>query len=200
MDPVELEKKLGELETQVAELTEARDEATKRAEEAEAEIAKAAEEAKKNEEEFIEIDGEQVAKSAVPAPLLKRLEAQQEAIEKMQAEREAEALAKRAESELPNLAGTAEQKGALLKAIDGMSEDAAKSLHEALKAADAAVSSMFKEVGKTASEDDGSASARLEKMAREHATEKGVPYETAFAEVVKTAEGRELRKQSRIEQ
>lgn len=203
MDP-KLEKKLGELESQVETLKAERDEAVAKAETAEAEKAEAvakaeeAEKVEKAEDDFIDIDGEKVAKSAVPAPLLKRMEAQQAAIEKMQADAEKVELRKRAEDELPNLAGTADQKGALLKALDGLDDADRDELMKGLKAADAAVSKLFAEVGKSA-DDETSAEARLNKMAKDYAAEKSVPFETAFAEVIKTRDGAELRKAAESE-
>jgi len=72
------------------------------------------------EPEYIDIDGERVEKSAVPAPLLKRIEADRARIAELEKRDREAALAKRAEAELPNLAGTSVAKGALLAAIDGI--------------------------------------------------------------------------------
>jgi len=81
-------------------------------------------------------DGSTMAKRAVPEPLLKQLDADRARIEKLEAEREAEALAKRAEAELPGLSGTSAVRGAILKAVDGIAdEETRKAAHQALAAA-----------------------------------------------------------------
>lgn len=188
----ELTKQLEALQTQVADLT-------KRAETAEAEkadIIKSAEEAglsvedgkiaKKADEDFVEIGGEKVAKSAVPAPVLKALEAQAADIAKMKAEARNVELAKRGDAELPNLAGTALAKGRLLETVGDDAE-----LVKALKAADAAIAKAAQETG-SASIDEASPDFQLNKMATDYAIAKGVPFETAYAEVTKSGDGQKL--------
>lgn len=195
----ELTKQLEGLQAQVTELT-------KRAEDAEAEkaaLVKSAEEAglevaegkiaKRKEEEFVEIGGEKVAKSLVPAPVLKALETQAADIAKMQAAAKNVELAKRGETELPNLAGTALVKGKLLEAI-GDDADLLKSL----KAADAAIAKAASETGANTI-DEGSATFRLNKMATDHAVAKGVPFESAYAEVTKSGDGLKLLAEARAE-
>lgn len=148
--------------------------------------------------EYVEIDGEKVEKSAIPAPLLKRMEADSDRIAKLEKRDHEVSLAKRAKDELPNLGGTDLQKGRLLDAVEKM--DGADELMRALKAADAAVSKMFDEVGKTHDDaDDTGPKAALEKKVAEYAEEKSVSKETAFAEVTRNGEGRELYKQMRAE-
>ena len=73
-----------------------------------------------------------------------------------------------------------------------------EALEKSLKAADAAVSKLFKEVGSTQPA-EGSAASDLQKMATEYATEKKVDYATAFAEVTKSGKGKELLIKSRSE-
>lgn len=195
----ELTKQLEALQTQVTDLT-------KRAEEVEAEkaaLVKSAEEAgleiaegkiaKRKEEEFVEIGGEKVAKSLVPAPVLKALETQAADIAKMQAAAKNVELAKRGETELPNLAGTALVKGKLLEAIGDDAE-----LLKSLKAADAAIAKAASEFGANTI-DEGSATYRLNKMATDHAVAKGVPFESAYAEVTKSGEGLKLLAEARKE-
>jgi GTPase SAR1 family protein len=80
----------------------------------------------KPQEEMIEVEGEMIAKSAIPTPILKKLEEMQKAVE-------AEALRKRADEVLPNFKGTADERGKLLKSI-GTDE----ALLAILRAADAA--------------------------------------------------------------
>jgi hypothetical protein len=200
MDPQELAEKLEALEGQV-------DDLTKRAEGAEAEVAalkKAADEAgfdveegkltKRADPEYVEIDGERVEKSAVPAPILKRIEAQEAELTKMRQEREEVTLAKRGAEELPNLAGTDLAKGKLLAAVG---EDA--DVLKALKAADAAIKKQMEEIGSNPMGDEASATFRLNKMATDYAAEHKVPFESAYAEVTKAGEGKALMAEARAE-
>lgn len=200
MDPQELAVKLEALEGQVEDLT-------KRAEGAEAEVAalkKAADEAgfdveegkltKRADPEYVEIDGERVEKSAVPAPILKRIEAQEAELTKMRQEREEVTLAKRGAEELPNLAGTDLAKGKLLAAVG---EDA--DVLKALKAADAAIKKQMEEIGSNPMGDEASATFRLNKMATDYAAEHKVPFESAYAEVTKAGEGKALMAEARAE-
>jgi uncharacterized protein YoaH (UPF0181 family) len=217
MDVKELEKKLGELEGQVTELTNERDTIKKSADAATATVEafkKSVEEAgfevtidddgvikveKGEEPEYITIDGERIEKSTVPAPMFKMFEKQQKEIERLSKRDELEQLAKRADDELPNLSGTAEQRGLLLKAVDGIEDEAAKeAVVKALKAADGAVKMVFETVGKDSGEaDENSDEAKLEKMAKDYAEEHGVSYAVAFSQVTKSGEGLELMKASR---
>lgn len=148
--------------------------------------------------EYVEIDGEKVEKSLVPAPILKRMEADRDRIAALEKRDQEVSLSKRAQDELPNLGGTDLLKGQLLAAVDKM--DGKDEMLRALKAADAAVSKMFAEVGEShdAADETGPAAA-LEKKVAEYAEEKSVSKETAFAEVTKNGEGRELLKQVRSE-
>lgn len=190
----ELTKSLEGLQTQVADLT-------KRAEDAEAAVealTKSADDAgvdiadgkivKRADPEYVEIDGERVEKALVPAPVLKALEKAAADIAKMQAEAEEAKLAKRGETELPNLAGTALTKGKLLKAVEGDAD-----LLAALKAADKAMAGAYEEKGDGKTDDQMSTpKAKLDRMAKAYAVEKGVSEEIAFAEVTEAGEGREL--------
>jgi len=200
MDPQELAEKLEALEGQV-------DDLTKRAEGAEAELdgfKKAADEAgfdveegkltKRADPEYVEVDGERFEKAAVPATILKALEAKEAELVKAKAEQEEVALAKRGAAELPHLAGTDVAKGKLLAAVDG-DEDVLK----ALKAADAALKKQMEEIGANPLNDEASATFRLNKMATDYANEHKVPFETGFAEVTKSGEGASLMAEARAE-
>lgn len=201
MDPQELADKLEALEGQV-------DDLTKRAESAEAEVAelkKQADEAgfditeegkleKRADPEFIEIEGERLEKSAVPAVILKALEAKEAELAKAKAEQEEVSLAKRGAEELPHLAGTDLAKGKLIAAVEG-DEDVMK----ALKAADAALKKQMEEIGSNPLNDEASATFRLNKMATDYAKENNVPFEVGFAEVTKAGEGRDLMAEARAE-
>jgi len=191
MAPEELEQRLGELETQLAAVTKA----------AEAEGFEVATEdgevtlTKRAEPEMIEVEGELIEKSAVPAPMLKALER----ISKLEAEREREALAKRAEAELPNLAGSVDARMALIKAVDGIEDEAVRGqVIETLKAADNATRAHFIEIGKTATGDadpnDPQAEvARLAKALQEK--DPSLTDAQARAAVWKSADGKRLRAQ-----
>ena len=200
MDPQELADKLEALEGQV-------DDLTKRAEGAEAEVAelkKQADEAgfdieegkltKRADPEYIEVEGERFEKAAVPATILKALEAKEAELAKAKAEQEEVTLAKRGATELPNLAGTDLAKGKLLAAV-GDNEDVLK----ALKAADAALKKQMEEIGANPLNDEASATFRLNKMANDYSKENNVPFETAFAEVTKSGEGASLMTEARNE-
>lgn len=200
MDPQELAEKLEALEGQVGDLT-------KRAEAAEAEKAKlekAADEAgfdieegkltKRADPEYVEIEGEKFEKSAIPATILKALEAKETELAKAKAEQEEVSLAKRGAEELPHLAGTDLAKGKLLAAVDG-DEDVLK----ALKAADAALKKQMEEIGANPLNDEASATFRLNKMANDYAGKNNVSFEVGFAEVTKAGEGRDLMNEARSE-
>jgi hypothetical protein len=142
--------------------------------------AQALEKAKPTEE-TIEVGGEFVAKSAIPAPVLKQLEELQHA-------REGEELRKRAEKVLPNFKGTADERGKLLKSIG---ED--EVLLAILRAADAAFAGIFQEVGKTDAENDLKTPAdKLNDMVKFRQEEKKEDFYKAYAAVIKTAEGKSL--------
>jgi preprotein translocase subunit SecD len=129
-------------------------------------------------EEMIDIDGEMVAKSAVPAPVLKKLEELEKA-------KEAEELRKRADEKLPNFKGSADQRGKLLKSIGDDAE-----LLELLVAADALFAQLFVEKGKTDAEEDlKDATAKLDTMVKAKQAEGKMTYEQAYLEVSKTKEG-----------
>ena len=135
----------------------------------------------KPQEEMIEVEGEMVAKAAIPTPVLKKLEEMQKAIE-------VEALRKRAEEVLPNFKGTADERGKLLKSIG---EDEA--LLAILRAADAAFAGIFQEVGKTDAENDlKTAAVKLDEMVKARQEAKKEDFYKAYAAVIKTAEGKAL--------
>lgn len=200
----ELTKKLEDLQSQVTDLTEkanmAEDE-KKKAEEMAANMKKAAEEAgfiveggtitKAADPEYVEIDGEKVEKSLVPAPVLKAIEKQAEAIAKMEKAAQEVELAKAGATELPNLAGTDLAKGRLLAAVAGDEE-----LLKGLKAADAAMASQYVEKG-TAEVDEASPTHKLNELAKAHASAQNVSFETAYAEVTKAGPGADLLAQMR---
>jgi len=173
-DVEKMGEQLEDLKKQVEQLTVERDEAL-------ASVAKAAEEV-----EYIEFQGEKIEKAAVPAPVLKALEAQGEALAKMEADREAETLVKRANADLPNLAGSADVKAKLLKAADGI-----EGALDVLKAADKAFSMALTEKGHSNTEEN-SALDELDQLAKKHAADNNVSYHAAYSEVTKSGRGAEL--------
>jgi type II secretory pathway component PulM len=203
----ELTKKLEALQAQVTDLTKKASDAEAartKAETAIAALTKSAEDAgldiedgkivKRADPEYVEIDGERVEKSLVPAPLLKALEKQAAEIAKMKAKAEEVELAKRGETELPNLAGTALAKGRLL-AVVGKDEE----LLKALKAADAAMAKNFDEIGHGDVHDEASPAYKLDQLAKAHASAHGVSFEMAYADVTKAGAGAQLLAQLRNE-
>lgn len=136
----------------------------------------------KPQEEMIEIEGEMIAKAAVPAPVLKKLEEMQKAVE-------VEALRKRAEEVIPHFKGTADERGKLLKSVG---ED--EMLLALLRAADAAFAAAFNEVGKTdAASDLKTPTEKMNDLVKAYQEEKNEKdFHKAYAAVAKTAQGRAL--------
>lgn len=132
--------------------------------------------------EMIEVEGEMIAKSAIPTPILKKLEEMQKAAE-------VEALRKRADEVLPNFKGTADERGKLLKSI-GTDE----ALLAILRAADAAFAGIYQEVGKTDAENDlKSPTEKLNDMVKAYQEDKKEKdFYKAYAAVIKTAQGKSL--------
>ncbi|CAB4139530.1 hypothetical protein UFOVP346_56 [uncultured Caudovirales phage] len=136
----------------------------------------------KTAEEMIEVAGEMVAKSAIPAPVLKQLQEMQKAVE-------AETLRKRADEVLPNFKGTTDERGKLLKSVG---DD--EVLLGLLRSADAAFAAMFEEVGKTDAENDlKSPNEKLNDMVKAYQEDKKEKdFYKAYAAVTKTVEGKKL--------
>lgn len=214
MNIEELTKRLEDTESQVETLTKAADAAKKAAEArmealtkalgdvgvtvAEKDGAFSVEVEKAAEPEYIEVDGEKVLKSSVPAPLLKQLQKQAADIKALQDKDARVTLSKRAEKEFPHLGGTPEQKAELVKMLDNLEGDAKSALEKSLKAADAAVAKMFDEVG-NASNEPSDVQKELDAMVSKYAEEKSVSKSVAFAEVTKSGKGRELLVKTRSE-
>lgn len=134
---------------------------------------------KKQEVETIEVSGELVVKSDIPAPVLKALE--EAAVEKRQIE-----LRKQAEAELPHF-----DTEVAMSLLDVMKGD--EKVLEALKGADNAFAASMDEVG--AVDVDGDMSdpqTKLDKMVDAYATENSVNKYAAFGAISKTAEGKAL--------
>lgn len=133
---------------------------------------------KKAPEEMIDVDGEMVAKSAIPAPVLKALEAAEVA-------KKDAVLVQKAKENLPNF------DEAVAKSFMGM--DLSEDQLAALKAADALFGKMTEEVGKTDTQGDmADPSAKLDALVAKTADEKKINKYAAYAEVAKTKEGKDL--------
>lgn len=133
---------------------------------------------KKAPVEFIEVEGEQINKADIPAPILKRLEEAE--IEKAEA-----ALEKKADEVLPHFDKDAAK--ALLKF------DLDDKVIEALMAADAAFEAVMSEKGdKQVDADMNTAEAKLDEMVKAYKAENSTTLEKAYAEVTKTKEGKAL--------
>ena len=137
---------------------------------------------KKAEVEMLEVEGEMVVKSDIPAPVLKALEAA--AVEKADIE-----LTKRAEEALPHF-DTAVAKSLVEKFADE------EIIMEALKAADAAFEAAMQEFGKSDVDGEFATSAdKLDALVKSYMDDnqlKKSEYAKAYAVVAKTEEGKSL--------
>lgn len=133
---------------------------------------------KKAPAEFIEVEGEQINKADIPAPILKKLE-------EAEAAQLAAAIAKKAEETLPNFKPEVAQ--ALMKF------DLEEQILEALMAADKLFEAQMEEVGKAdVNGDMDDPQAKLDKMVNDYAMEHELTKAQAYAKVAKTAEGKAL--------
>lgn len=141
-----------------------------------------------DEEEYMEVDGEKIAKSSIPSPLLKALEAKDEELRKAREEKETADLHARVEATLAHLPGTVETRAKLLKSADADAE-----LLAILQAADEVFSKSFKEEGRSASESDmSSPEDKLDELVKSYMDNKKVSFYKAYEAVTKTPEGRSL--------
>ena len=137
---------------------------------------------KAEEPEYLEVEGEKVAKSDIPAPVLKALE--EAAIEKRMVE-----LRKQAEEILPNFDN--EIAASILAHV--AKDDA---IVEALKSADAALGASMSEIGEASVEADMlSSSDKLDALVKSYMDENNLAkkdHAKAYAAVAKTDEGKAL--------
>lgn len=110
--------------------------------------------------------------------------------------RETAELSKRAEDELGNLPGDAGVKVALLKAVDGITDEKIRDgVTALLKAGNDERNKAFEKAGVRGAGEESDSEVELEKLAEEYAKDKQVSIEVARAEVLeKTEKGRELAK------
>ena len=156
--------------------------------------------AKANEETF-ESDGQVIKKSVVGAETFAILKSQDAKIKKALADtaiekekREIQEFSKRAEEMFPNLPGDPLKKGQILKSIEEMRDkDAAATMMAMLKSGNETNSVLFKELGVDGGgDDDSSAEAKLDTMAKEISKIKKISFEKAYVEALDTEEGADL--------
>ena len=144
---------------------------------------------KKAEEEMMDIDGEMVAKSDIPAPVLKALEAAAVAKREHEIEKADLELTKKAEEVLPHF-----ETGAAKSLLKSFSEDEA--IMVMLKAADAAFEASMQEFGKSDVDGEFATSAdKLDALVKSYMDEnqlKKSEFAKAYAAVAKTEEGKTL--------
>jgi uncharacterized membrane-anchored protein YhcB (DUF1043 family) len=144
---------------------------------------------KKAEEEMMDIDGEMVAKSDIPAPVLKALEAAAVAKREHEIEKADLELTKKAEEVLPHF-----ETGAAKSLLKSFSEDEATMVM--LKAADAAFEASMQEFGKSDVDGEFATSAdKLDALVKSYMDEnqlKKSEFAKAYAAVAKTDEGKAL--------
>jgi len=132
---------------------------------------------KKAPQEFLDIDGEQINKADIPAPILKKLE------EAEVAKAEAE-IAKKVQETLPNF------KPDVAHAL--MKFDLSEEILEVLSAADKLFEGATEELGKADVDDLSDPEVKLSKMVDAYALKHDVTKAQAYAGVAKTAEGKAL--------
>lgn len=144
---------------------------------------------KKAEEEMMDIDGEMVAKSDIPAPVLKALEAAAVAKREHEIEKADLELTKKAEEVLPHF-----ESGAAKSLLKSFSED--EEIMVMLKAADAAFEASMQEFGKSDVDGEFATSAdKLDALVKSYMDEnqlKKSEFAKAYAAVAKTDEGKAL--------
>lgn len=189
------EKRLEELEAANKRLEASRDALVKSLE-GEGYVVQIADDAvtveKRKPEDYIDVAGEAVLKSALPASVLAMISKQAGELAEVTKKLEAEELVKRVSAEIPHLAGAPAMKGAVLKAVDAIADDEVrKAAHAMLKGANTLASKLTREFGTVAPEETD-AMSELNKMAEDYAVEKKVTFAKAFAEVTLTGRGAEL--------
>lgn len=147
---------------------------------------------KRKPEDYIEVSGEAVLKSALPASVLAMISKQAGELAEVNKKLAAEELIKRVSAEIPHLPGAPAMKGAVLKAIDAIAdEETRKAAHAMLKGANSVASKLTREFG-TVAPQETDAMTELNKMAEDFAAEKKVTFAKAFAEVTRLGRGAEL--------
>lgn len=148
--------------------------------------------------EYTTDDGAEIRKSAGPLvlALAKQNDAARRELAKVNAEREALELAKRASDLMGNSPGTEEAKAALAKAIGTIPEPLRGSVEEIIKAGNNAIAGGARSMGvsgaRTVKKNDNDPEAQLESLAKAYEKANGVSFAKAYASVMDTDEGRAL--------
>lgn len=147
------------------------------------------------------LDGTEIRKSAGEL-VIKLAKQADESARELAAEKAAHSqdrLAKRADAELGNLPGESVAKVALLRAVEGISDEAVrKQVDGLLKAANERGGAAFEQLGTAAKGVEvKDAEAKLDELAQKRATANGTDFHKAYAEVLATPEGRALYAQTR---
>jgi hypothetical protein len=150
-------------------------------------------------DDSFEMDGETIKKSEVGAAVFAVMKAQQQRLEKAEANAEAERQARvakelqsEAEQMFPHLEGTPEEKAEMLKGIRALPKEQQDKQIKMLKSADSAMAKAFTELGQEGGEDLDGATAKLNKLAKEHAAANNVTFHKAYDAILKTDEGKKL--------
>ena len=147
---------------------------------------------KRKAEDYIDVAGDLVLKSALPASVIAMISKQAGELAEVTKKLDAEELVKRVSAEIPHLSGAPAMKGAVLKAVDAITDDETrKAAHAMLKGANSLASKLTREFGTVAPEETD-AMTELNKMAEAHAAEHKVTFAKAFADVTRTGRGAEL--------
>ena len=163
-------------------------------------VTKAAQDA--NPVVFTTADGTEFRKSDDPRAIAmaKRLDATEQENAALKARDEQTVLEKRAEAELPHLPGDVKTRAAMLKAIDGIEDEAQREAAlGALKAQNEAMSKAFQTYGHGAQPEPGSPADQLDKLAKGYAEKNGGTFEAAYMKVADTPEGQALYQQIRAQ-
>ena len=137
-------------------------------------------------------DGVAIRKSAGDAfiALAKSNDALRKEADALRAEREQEALEKRADVELSHLPGDVKVRAAMLQALEDIPEAAQReAAHNMLKAQNAVMATAFETRGVGIGPAEGSPDDALAKLAQAYAKEHGVTEAAAYAAVMDTPEG-----------
>lgn len=108
--------------------------------------------------------------------------------------------AKRAATELTHLPGDVVAKAALLRAVSGISDEAArKGVETLLRAHDSGMAAAFKRSGTSQVPTTGvTPAAQLDTLAKNLVETKKIPYGKAYEEILKSAEGKALYEQTTV--
>lgn len=155
---------------------------------------------------YTTIDGVDIRKSDGPALLAMAKKNDENAKELAKARGAAEQVTfeKRAGDELGNLGGDIKHRAELLKAVDGIKDEAVrKGVLETLKSANAAASGAFKRQGTSMTKNEGEeptdkagAVEKLDELAKAEAAASKIGYSEAYSKVLGTPEGQKLYEQT----